>query len=216
MSDYRMDADPMFRANDDFMVISGDSGRYSRTRKEIMSRTPSSSSDVDAYRYEESLKNELYNLENKLSDEEFMDFDRNRNSIGNISEQIYYLRLTRGQRAEYLTLKNIESSIREKTSLNLHDNRSLFGRAPSSQERFLQSGYHPAQKQLIETAAYGKTDDVVVGMTMDQVVKNWGTPERRDVAGDEKYRNERWAFRKKGVTKYVYFESGVVQGWSEN
>lgn len=54
---------------------------------------------------------------------------------------------------------------------------------------------------------------VAMGMSKDEVIRAWGRPSRIDVAGNPKYENERWAFYERGRIKYVYFESGRVQGW---
>ena len=187
MSEYRMDEQPMFRANADFMVIAGDTGRYSRTQHEIQSRTPASGEDAYEHRYQESLRRELYKLEARLTDNEFNEFDRYRSDIGNTSEQIYFLRLNRMQKEEYLTIRNIKERKVTKSNIALRPERG-----------------------------YVATNDVVLGMPMEKVLENWGTPYRRDIAGQVGENNERWAFRKNGVTKYVFFEDGIVQGWGED
>ncbi len=57
--------------------------------------------------------------------------------------------------------------------------------------------------------------DVLLGMRKEDVVSSWGTPDKRDIAGNPALENERWVYRKDGVTKYIIFENGKVQGWTE-
>ena len=47
-------------------------------------------------------------------------------------------------------------------------------------------------------------------------MQNWGRPDRMDVAGDPKFQNERWAYQRDGVTNYIYFENGRVEGWNRH
>ena len=61
---------------------------------------------------------------------------------------------------------------------------------------------------------YPASDDVTLGMRKDDVMRNWGRPDRMDVAGDPRLENERWAYRREGYTSYIYFESGRVEGWN--
>lgn len=55
---------------------------------------------------------------------------------------------------------------------------------------------------------------IVAGMSKRDVIRAWGYPKRRDIAGYERYENERWLYSTGGRIKLVYFESGVVQGWN--
>ncbi len=53
-----------------------------------------------------------------------------------------------------------------------------------------------------------------VGMDKQAVIRSWGKPYRIEVAGNPKNQNERWIFNKgNSRIDYVYFESGIVQGW---
>ncbi len=54
---------------------------------------------------------------------------------------------------------------------------------------------------------------VITGMTKSDVMNNWGRPNRVEVAGNPSFENERWLYNVNGATKYIYFESGYVQGW---
>lgn len=65
-----------------------------------------------------------------------------------------------------------------------------------------------------EIAQALKNQDILLGMSKDEVVSSWGRPARVDVAGDPRYQNERWSYYERGKLKKVFFESGKVQGWS--
>lgn len=194
MGEYVYD-EPMFSAHRDFMVMSGDSGRYHRNSREIKSRTPASFKDRYDDMHSQSLNRELRHYEARLTENEYYEFSRMKDKIGSVSEQIYYLRLNERERREYLEIRKIKE-------IPQRDSRGYHGHGPQ------RVAFHPTPTRKIK-------DDVTLGMEMDEVVGNWGTPEKRDIAGDPKFKNERWAFRKNGKIKYIYFESGRVQGWSE-
>ncbi len=52
-----------------------------------------------------------------------------------------------------------------------------------------------------------------MGMTKNDVMASMGRPSRVEVAGNPSFQNERWMYQVNGSSKYIYFESGVVQGW---
>jgi hypothetical protein len=54
---------------------------------------------------------------------------------------------------------------------------------------------------------------VFQGMTKNDVMASMGKPSRVEFAGNPSYENERWLYEFNGSSKYIYFESGVVQGW---
>jgi hypothetical protein len=61
---------------------------------------------------------------------------------------------------------------------------------------------------------YGVRDaNISQGMTKADVEMSWGRPSRVEVAGNPSYENERWLYTVHGASKYIYFESGVVNGW---
>lgn len=61
---------------------------------------------------------------------------------------------------------------------------------------------------------YGVRDtNLSQGMTKADVEMSWGRPSRVEVAGNPSYENERWLYTVNGASKYIYFESGVVNGW---
>lgn len=189
---------PMFQANRDFMVVPGDTGRPHRTISEINDRTPATYEDEQDFRYKQSLQRELVGLENKLTDAEYEEYLKYKNKLGGTSEKIYYLRLSSAQKLSYLQSRRLTTP---KTSIST--NRSSFYRSNASANYRRPSGEFP------------KINDVALGMSKDDVVQNWGQPERRDIAGNPSLENERWAYRKNGSVKYIYFEAGRVEGWTE-
>ncbi len=78
-------------------------------------------------------------------------------------------------------------------------------------------------KGLIKTEArsYLETDEqfeqrqgqVMLGMNKDDVMGTLGKPARVEVAGNPSFENERWLYQRNGASKYIYFESGRVEGW---
>ena len=51
-------------------------------------------------------------------------------------------------------------------------------------------------------------------MSKEEVLRAWGEPSHRDIAGEGIYENERWFYRlRAGETKVIYFERGLVRGW---
>ncbi len=50
-------------------------------------------------------------------------------------------------------------------------------------------------------------------MSKNDIVASLGKPARVEIAGNPSYENERWVYQFNGSSKYIYFESGVVQGW---
>lgn len=62
-------------------------------------------------------------------------------------------------------------------------------------------------------ATFGR--EIVLGMNKNDVLSSWGHPDRKDVSGDPRYQNERWAYSRNGVVKYIYFQGGHVGGWTQ-
>lgn len=58
-----------------------------------------------------------------------------------------------------------------------------------------------------------KQSDILLGMSKEDVTTSWGSPTRVEVAGNPSYENERWVYKQNGASKYIYFESGKVEGW---
>ncbi len=194
--------EPMFMPNRDFMVVAGDSGRDYRSFQETKQRTPASYEQKLEDRYQKSLQVELNAHVNRLSDEEYWEYEKIKNLLGSTSEKIYYLGLNPLEKKQYLSARGIQRSYG--TSVRAAQKQDL--------NTFNRVALYP--KEAIQTNPYPQ-NDIVMGMDMDTVVGNWGTPERRDIAGNPSLKNERWAFRRDGKIKYIYFEQGRVQGWSD-
>lgn len=54
---------------------------------------------------------------------------------------------------------------------------------------------------------------VGMGMTKEEVMDQLGRPSKVEVAGNPENENERWGYLANGAMKYIYFESGYVEGW---
>jgi len=54
-----------------------------------------------------------------------------------------------------------------------------------------------------------------IGMSKADVINTWGRPADRQFSGNPSDQNEKWAYNQGGVTKYIYFEHGHVEGWTE-
>lgn len=188
MSEYNF-ADPMFVANRDFMPVAGDSGRGHRSKSELNERTPATEDQLLSQRYDRSLQRELQNLEMQVSEAEYEQFSRYRDQIGGASQQIYFLRLSPRSKRAYLESRGITKQ-RQISNLSYGNNY----RNP---------------------AFFSVPNDVTLGMSKDQVIQSWGKPVRRETSGSIAEGNERWAFRRGDKMKYIYFESGQVQGWTE-
>ncbi len=79
------------------------------------------------------------------------------------------------------------------------------------QERgFTEAARSPA---ALSQALTARRSDVLMGMSKNDVVASLGKPARVEVAGNPSYENERWLYQFNGSAKYIYFESGLVQGW---
>ena len=55
--------------------------------------------------------------------------------------------------------------------------------------------------------------DLTSGMTKADVMSSLGKPSRVEIAGNPSNENERWLYKSHGASKYIYFESGLVEGW---
>lgn len=185
--------EPMFMPGREFDVVSGDDGRAFRSQEEIYNRTPATQKDKELYSYQNSIKYELYALENRQSDADYHDYLKVRDEFSSDSERIYFLRLSSArERQQYLRAKGI----------NLAD-------ANWSQIPLVASTRSP----MANIAATHRA--VELGMRPDDVKSAWGRPMRRDIAGQDEQGNERWTYQMGNRVKYIYFEGGRVQGWSE-
>lgn len=99
--------EPAFMANRDFMVVAGDDGRDHRSWSEINSRTPATARTREEAIYQQSLKRELYYLENQLNDQQYNSYLRYRDELGSLSERIYFLRLDPRAKRSYLQSRGL-------------------------------------------------------------------------------------------------------------
>lgn len=65
-----------------------------------------------------------------------------------------------------------------------------------------------------------QSQDIVPGMSQQEVVSAWGRPRDVEVAGDGTHGNERWIYYTGNSLRYgiskprvIYFENGRVAGW---
>lgn len=189
--------EPMFAPNQDFMIVAGDTGRDSRTYEEIQGRTPATAKSAESYRYDANLERELRYLESKLSPDEYEAHNEIKGKLGNVSQQIYYLQLKPHERRSYLENLGISTDYIRTSSL-----------VPNAPVRNIYASRSYA------SASYPQINDIMLGMRKNDVVQNWGKPDKMDIAGDPRMENERWAYEREGGTNYIYFESGRVGGWN--
>jgi hypothetical protein len=54
-----------------------------------------------------------------------------------------------------------------------------------------------------------------LGMSKDEVINRWGRPVNRQYSGSPGEQNEKWSYQQDGKVKYIYFDHGHVEGWTE-
>lgn len=171
-----------FNPHRDFPVMAGDNGEWGMTQKDFQNRVPASVEDQENRRGQSALVNELRGLEERQSEDALAFYEKNKTKLGNTSERIYFLKLPKSERREYLSSRGL-----------LDEPRQEFR--------------HQMRKEALENS------EVALGMRKDDVVSSLGKPLRVEVAGNPNYENERWVYNVHGSNKYIYFESGEVQGW---
>ncbi|MBC75590.1 MAG: hypothetical protein CME64_06200 [Halobacteriovoraceae bacterium] len=90
--------------------------------------------------------------------------------------------------------------------------------APAQQAEYLGvRGIAPSKSyNTREVAQVFFSNNLSLRMSKQQVLNSWGEPDRLDKAGnDPSSGNERWAYHRGGKVKFIYFEDGLVEGWSE-
>lgn len=113
LSEMEQNDDRYFSPREDFPVMVGDTGRTWESSNERKRRTPSSVQEQQQERSQRFLKEELSSLEGKLSDEDYEFYDKNKKYLPSISERIYYLKLSRYERRDYLTSKGADLNERK-------------------------------------------------------------------------------------------------------
>jgi len=183
LSEMEHDDSTFFAPKEDFPVVAGDTGRYWASEKERNQRTPHSEQDVAEDRAKLALKAELRTLEGNQSETAMEFYEKYRDKLQTTSERIYFLKLSNSDRRDYLETRGFMQS----PSKNAYTaNEKMFARRHS---------------------------EILLGMKKNEVVGTWGKPTRVEIAGNPSYQNERWVYNMNGATKYIYFESGEVQGW---
>jgi hypothetical protein len=168
----------------DFPVVAGDTGRTHETSQERRQRTPASALDLQEDRTSEFLKHELRTLEGSESEEGLAFYEQYKPKLKTTSERIYFLKLSHHERREYL------------------DSRG-----------WLSSESRPNFKKPLEERFGVRASSVSMGMSKADVMNTFGRPTRVEVAGNPSHENERWLYSVNGAMKYIYFESGRVEGW---
>ncbi|OFZ14274.1 MAG: hypothetical protein A2X86_05345 [Bdellovibrionales bacterium GWA2_49_15] len=174
----------------DFPITSGDTGKQYLTDDEIKSRTPAGRYEQAENREHRSLQEELAEMENNLTPEEFERYEKVKGQFVADSERIYFLRLSPSERPHYLRTLGLQST----------------NATPDK----------PSYSALSYIRSYQRTSrEIYLGMDKDQVVDRWGRPDQVEIAGHPRDGNERWTFFDNGQSKRVFFEGGKVQGWGQ-
>ena len=178
--------DAMFNPGRDFRVLSGDRHFAEEQREQINRFTPPTEYQSRQLSYTTGLEQELKQLEAKLNEAEHQQYELHVNALDTTSEKIYFLKLpTMEKREAYVSSKPTHTGVRR-------DIASIW-REPSSTQSF---------------------SSLKVGMRKSDVERLWGRPSRIDMAGDPRYENERWLYYDGQAGRYIYFEQGLVGGWS--
>ena len=183
------DRDDFFMAGRDFTVVPGDQDNPFISEEDLRKRTPASGPEELRWQREKSLQEELLQKERLLSGTEYHKYMKAKESLGGISERIYYLNLTPRDRETYLISRGINEY--KAPPMNYQQQRSQF---------FLLAGQDYTAQELER------------GMTKDQLLHLYGQPAKVEVAGNPAYQNERWAFKVNGRWQWVYLENGKVVG----
>lgn len=184
LSEMEHDDSTFYHPDEDFPVVGGDAEVTGMSMDEYRrNRLPRTESERGEDRETQLLRQELRALEGTQSEEEMAFYQKYKKKLATNSEKIYYLKLPRGERHQYL---------QDRGFLN-----SPASRTPAS----------------LSQALNPRRSEVGIGMSKNDVVASLGKPSRVEIAGNPSYENERWLYQVNGSNKYIYFESGTVQGW---
>ncbi|MFP5386815.1 MAG: hypothetical protein ACLGHN_12090 [Bacteriovoracia bacterium] len=183
LTEMEQDDSSFFTPRNDFPVVAGDTGRYWMSERERKARTPASEDEMRDDLAGRTLKRELRELESVQTEENFEFYNQYQHKLSTISEKIYFLRLPPYERREYLLSRGFLSD----------------SRAPAFSDK--------------DRVFAVRQQNILLGMTKGDVLESWGKPLRVEVAGNPRNENERWLYRMNGASKFIYFESGQVQGW---
>ncbi len=146
-------------------------------------RALASEEDILKDRSAQILKRELKSLEALQPEQNLELYTQYRDKFRNDSERIYFLKLPARERRDYLIARG-------------------FMKDPT-QDRFTANDRQLAVRR----------NDILLGMSKNDVMESLGKPLRVEIAGNPRYENERWLYRLQGYQKFIYFESGKVEGW---
>lgn len=183
LTEMEHDDSRFFSPAEDFPIVGGDSGRTWNTEEEQRARTPASKEEYSEDRIARFLRQELRELEAIQSERGLKFYDEHKHQLRTVSERIYFLKIPPYERRDYLVGRG-------------------FITEPKSQLATANERMFAIEKK-----------DIMMGMTKDDVLGSWGKPVQVEVAGNPRNENERWLYRMNGASKYIYFESGEVQGW---
>lgn len=184
LSEMEHEDSTFYRPDEDFPVVGGDAEVTGMSMDEYRrNRLPRTKEEKTYDRETQFLRSELEALESSQPEEELAFYQKYKKKFASHSEKIYYLKLPRGERRQYLQDRGfIESPAT---------------RSPAS----------------LSQALSPRRSEVNLGMSKNDVVASLGKPSRVEVAGNPSYENERWLYQVNGNSRFIYFESGVVQGW---
>lgn len=183
LSEMEHDDSTFFNPERDFPIVAGDTGESWLSDDERKLRTPASEDDLFRDRTNMSLREELRSLESSQSEESLELYSQYKDKMRSTSERIYFLKLPPRERRDYLITRGFLTE--------------------PVRERFT------PHERLFAV----RKNDILMGMTKVDVMESWGKPLRVEVAGNPRNENERWLYRMNGAQKFIYFESGKVEGW---
>lgn len=190
--------DPLFMPGEDFPVVGGDSGEVYRSREDIRKRTPMFDQDYQQDKEREFLEKELAQKEREMTIQELTLYQDVKPYLQNLSEHVYFVGLTMPEKVEYARSRRIE--VNPSFSIPAGDHGASLGSGRGI------ASLNPRQNDK----------ELYLGMTKYEVSSSWGRPSQVEVAGNPMNENERWIYRENGKVRYVYFESGYLQGWESN
>jgi hypothetical protein len=183
LSEMEHDDSSFYSPEKDFPVVAGDSGDMGMSAEDYRARTPASEREREYEQDRSSLKSELRRLEESQSESALNFYNKHKHKLVTSSERIYFLKLPRHERHEYM------------------DSRGFLDTAA------------PSASDISSRISAVRDSSIQLGMSKSDVVNSWGRPSRVEVAGNPSYENERWVYSMNGASKYIYFEAGSVQGW---
>lgn len=184
LSEMEHDDHSFYRPEEDFPVVGGDAEVTGMSMDDYRrNRLPRTQEEKTYDREGQLLRAELQALESSQGEEDLAFYQKYKKRLATHSEKIYYLKLPRGERRQYLEDRGFIESQAKRSPASFGDS-------------FTQ-----------------RRSEVNLGMSKNDVVASLGKPSRVEVAGNPSYENERWMYQVNGASKYIYFESGVVQGW---